>query len=151
MDNSPIFDENDVNPITNPYFYAQDPLAGFPEILQENPFASSHLKAGETIPNLSSVKRTTKNKRKSSTTFRSTSPLIEQSNLNYIIRKESEKGRKLIKIDMFDFTSENSDKNSMHKISVQYVVKGNYDEIEDTAKSLINKIVKKINEDIDSD
>lgn len=149
MSRSILFEENDdINPITNPYYYAQDPLAGYSEAMQ-------NLTSISTMQNVSSDSTTKRDqgsskkvkakKRQISPTSSLILPTGLRDNLNYVIRQEREKGRKLIKINVYDFEGDIND-SDCPEISVQYVVYNNYDEIADATKSLITKILKKIDD-----
>lgn len=63
---------------------------------------------------------------------------------SFVIRNERENGKHLIKIIMR--TIDNSCEQSKPDVSVQYIVKDNFDDIRDSTERLINKIVNKLSD-----
>lgn len=77
------------------------------------------------------------------------SKTITLDNSSYIIRKEPGKAHHLINISIHDMSDNASgrscNEHDSTRVSVQYLVRNNYDEIMDETEHLIEKIVKKIN------
>lgn len=143
--------EDDPDPITNPYYYAQNMDAFYDAEIKkiQNEMKEDQMKKDNDVIK-QSKELPEKGKPKSKLSLKRTicKPTASTSaaSTSYVIRSETEKAKHLIKIsieDLSDFLLPNS---SLIKkeICVQYLVKEHYDEIKNDADRLISKIVKKL-------
>lgn len=141
--------DDDCNPITNPYYYAQNIMAD--SYINQEETAENKVKPGSSKP----MKKVNKNKKRIASKRKLESSLKLSSDppasSSYIIKKETRRAMQLIKINILDlYGSElnNSSDIDSASVSVQYIVTDSYDDIADATKRLINKIVNKINETV---
>lgn len=120
--------------------YAQDPLEGFDEQLEQETTLSRRIVDAITNP--------IPKKRKGKVTNR----IVKRSSTgrppSFVINNDACKGNKLVRIQIIDIscsvpdTSKEDDDNVL--LSAQYVASDGYDEVIENAEGLINKISKKI-------
>lgn len=115
--------------ISDPYYWAQDPLARFEE----------------DYPEL--VNKPVQEQKKSKLKQRSIKKKNKQT-ASFVVTKGLRRGRRLIKIQVVDLTNEDvkegSDNEDNILLSAQYVVTDPIDEIMDQTENLINKISKSL-------
>lgn len=148
MDNS--FEDDDEDPITNPFYYAQNMDAVYETEIQklQNEMREKQLK--KDLEASTSNKETVENKKKSRLSLKKTicKPATSTSTActSYIIRKETRKAHRLIKICIEDIADTDLYTTNIKNanISVQYLVKDSYDEIFKDTEKLIGKIVKNL-------
>lgn len=141
--------DDDYNPITNPYYYAQN-IMDHPCLNLEE-MTENKAKPGSS----KSMKKVNKNKKRIASKRKLESPVkltsAPQVSSSYIIRKETRRAMQLIKIDIIDLCGSelnNSSDIDSASVSVQYIVTDSYDDIANATTGLINKIVNKINENV---
>lgn len=141
MSNSPSYSpsiadvDNPFDPIRYPFNFAQDNESYYAELAQ-----ATCLEHQQPDKQTSSSKKRKLSKRKT---------ITQSTSSSYVIRRQHEKGRRLIKICVYDLNSNGDTMDideSEPNISVQYIVKDNYDNVMDSTETLINRIVTKIGE-----
>lgn len=132
---------DDTNPITNPFYYAQD-VDGYLDRLEEQRVREQQQTASKSKDDQLSKPKKSK-KRKSSTESLST----------YIIRRKyNQTTRHLVKINIYEIKDQEADNDFSDSdnpsVSVQYIVEdGNhFNDIRDATNSLIKKIGKTLYE-----
>lgn len=145
--------EDDPDPITNPFYYAQNMDAYYEAEIQK--IQNEMKEKEEQLKNVKDVIKESKElpekrKHKSKLSLKKTifKPTASTSaaSTSYIIRSETGKARHLIKISIEDLTDFNVSSSDPIKkeICVQYLVKEHYDEIKNEADRLVSKIVQKL-------
>lgn len=135
---SSIEELRDSFPPTDPFYYAQD-VDGFLRELEEERLRDLPPNKSPCKDELQSKSKKTVKKRKCQTSFSST----------YIIQRGSiKRGRRLIKINVFELndSGENDVNNATASISAQYVTDAIYDDVIDATNSIIRKIGEKMYE-----
>lgn len=143
---SSITFEDDTNPITNPFYYAQNMDAVYELEYQklQNQLQEEQLKNIEA--NKHEKEAVENKKKKSRLSLKKTicKPASTSSCTSYVVRKESGKAHHLIKISIEDTGTLCGINSDIKNVSVQYLVKDNYDDIMEDTERLISKVVKKI-------
>lgn len=124
MSSSSTYFNNSDDPILNPFYYAQD-VDGYLEE-QDKQFRSEQQQTSEKC--IKQKKLAIKK-------------LKRLDHLTSFAKKNVNKGRHIIKINILDVSEKNE---LIDTANVQYVVEENFDNILDEAKYLVEKIVKKI-------
>lgn len=118
----------DPDPVTNPFYYAQDRDSWDMEVAAKASEESRREKAEER-----------KLKKKKSKSFK---------NSSFVMRKEQGQVRHLIKVMIYDSDGCNMEeidtKTSNASVNVQYLVTSDYDDIMSETEHLVAKIVKKL-------
>lgn len=142
--------EDDFDPITNPFYYAQNMEEHYESEFQKLQKELDEKKTNESTKNNdeNSHKEITLNKKKR-TSLSLKKDLINKpstSKSSYVIRKEKEKALHLIKISIQNLNNANIHEIDTENpcVSVQYIVTDIYDSVMDDTENLINKIVKKL-------
>lgn len=121
-------DSND--PVTHPFNYAQDAESWYAEVA-----AAAH----EEYRNQRAEKQTSKKRKIKSKSLKTKS---------FIMRKESDRAQRVIKIMIYDLDGGNMDEISSNpedaSVNVQYLVTSEYDDIMTETDYLVSKIVKKL-------
>lgn len=129
---------DECNPITNPFYYAQDVDGYVTKMLNDE----KEMK--EKTLQQKQIKVTKKRKLpESETSTLNNTPRIEPRVYTSHVIKKYKKAKKIIKIVVENLDSGES---SEDEISVQYVVTGHYDDILEQTECLVGKIFKKITE-----
>lgn len=136
--------EDDPDPITNPFYYAQNMDAFYESEMQK---IQQEMK--KDVINNQIKELPEKGVKKSKLSLKKTicKPTASTSACtSYVIRKETGKAHHVIKICIENFSDVISFDSNLNKtdISVQYLVKEHYDEIKNDTERLINKIVNKL-------
>lgn len=120
---------DDIYPVTNPFYYAQDRESW------EN-IEVAAIAHGESRQKKIEEPRLKKKKSKS---FK---------NSSFIVRKEQGRARHLIKVMVYDLDGRNMEEIDTEtdnaSVNVQYIVTSDYDDIMDKTDNLVSKIVEKI-------
>lgn len=146
---SSITFDDDPDPITNPFYYAQNMDAFYDAELQkmQKEVQEEQMKKNLELnkpPKESSEKH---KKRKLSLKKSICKPSTSASEFtSYVVRQETAKAHHLIKISIEDLTNANFYETNLEKVnvSVQYIVKDSYDEIMSDTQKLISKVVKEL-------
>ncbi|XP_063895529.1 uncharacterized protein LOC135118185 [Helicoverpa armigera] len=122
---------DDINdPITHPFNFAQDRESWYAEVAA----------AAQEEYRLEKAKRQTLKKRKVKSKSLKTK--------SFIMRKESDRAQRVIKIIIYDLDGGNMDEISSNpedaSVNVQYLVTSEYDDIMTETEYLVGKIVKKL-------
>lgn len=118
----------DADPVTNPFYYAQDRDRWDMEVATKACEESRQQRA-----------EAQRLKKKKSKSFK---------NSSFIMRKEQGRVRHLIKIMVYDLNGRNMEEidteNDNANVNVQYIVTSDYDDIMDKTDNLVSKIVQKL-------
>lgn len=140
----------DDNPITNPFYYAQNMDAVYETEIQRLQKEMEEEQSRKNLEASTSTKEIAENKKKSKLSLKRTILKPETSTCaagtSYVIRKETKKAHHIIKISIEEITGTDLCQTNINNtnISAQYLVKDSYDEILNDTEKLIGKIVKNL-------
>lgn len=142
---------DDCDPITNPFYYAQDVDAyladerNLEREIKNLKTESDNVEKKQSKPMKKKANLSLK-KRNSVLSTHEESPVAATSTASYVLKKHK-KGEYLIKLNIYDLRSDTVEcEPPKNIISVQYVVEHKYDEIMYAADNLVDKIVKKLHD-----
>lgn len=120
--------------MNNPYYYAQNMLAGFDSDIEEVPPTQAYSPPPSPIVAKRKVPSKTAAKKRN----------ITEDVGSFVICKKPRRGRRLIKIEVFDLTEESS--SDVPALSAQHLVVDPIDEISDMTNNIVKHIFKRISD-----